>query len=157
MAGSSLPSDTRQMQLNIASDPASVADVRRAIEQFSGRHGFDRASSDEIGLCVNEALANVIRHAYGGRTDRPIVVRAEYGDGTLRISIRDWGSGVDPGCTQPQRRDPLEPGGLGMLCLREMMDDVRFVPQADGMLLVLVRGLHRQSGREAPGDGMKQS
>ena len=36
----------------------------------------------DVGLCVNEALANVMRHAYGGATDRPIVIRAwREGDG----------------------------------------------------------------------------
>ena len=35
---------------------------------------FDKAVA-EIGLCLNEALANIIRHAYNNRTDRPLATR----------------------------------------------------------------------------------
>lgn len=90
-------------------------------------------------MSVNEALANVIRHAYRGKTDRPIRVAAE-GDGEqVVVTIRDWGSGVNPETLPPRRRDPEHPGGLGLLCLKALMDQVLFEPQQDGMLLTLVK------------------
>ena len=132
---------SRRIELNINSDPANLADVRRQVEGLAGECGFDEKSAGEIGLCVNEGLANVIRHAYGGVTDRPIVVTAEYApaDSALRIGIRDWGNGIDPTSLPPKPPDPLRPGGLGLVCLRSLMDETVYHPQPDGMLMKMTR------------------
>ena len=100
--------------------------------------GLSAEGAADVGLAVNEAVANVIRHAYGGATDRPIVVRGECEPtGGVRVTIRDWGTGVNPLAQPPRQRDPMEPGGLGLVCLRQLLDDVRFEPQPDGMLLTM--------------------
>jgi serine/threonine-protein kinase RsbW len=135
------------VELSIESHPANLACVRRAIETLGSTCGFDDAVRSDIGLCVNEALANIIRHAYHGATDRPIAIRAEFVNEALRITIRDWGNGVNPVLLRPGKRDPLKPGGVGMICLRKLMDEVEFVPQADGMLLTMTR---KRTGGKAP-------
>jgi serine/threonine-protein kinase RsbW len=131
------------LELNIQSHPANLAEARRAVEAFAGKYGFDEAATGDIGLVVNEALANVIRHAYRGVTDRPIIIRAEAADDTLKISIRDWGNGVNPQDQPPREHDPLTPGGVGMICLRRLMDEVVFTRQPDGMLLSMTRRKNR--------------
>jgi serine/threonine-protein kinase RsbW len=129
-----------RLRLKITSNPANLADVRHAIETLSTDNGFDQKATDEIGLCVNEAMANVIRHAYDGATDKPMDVSAEVVDGELRIAIRDWGNGVNPHDLPPKPPNPLKPGGLGLVCLKQMMDEVRFTPQRDGgILLEMIR------------------
>ena len=129
------------VQLNVTSDPANLAPVRRVTEAFAAAGGFDERAVAEIGLCVNEAMANVIRHAYGGRYDRPIHVAANMeADGqTLVVSLRDWGCGVDPTESPCRPHDPLRPGGIGMICLRQWMDDVTFTPQPDGGVLTILK------------------
>lgn len=139
------------LRLNIRSDPATLAPVRQAIEGLCRRCGFDDDSVGEIGLCVNEALANVIRHAYDGAEDRPIEVSAECNASAVTVQIRDWGNGIDPTTLPPRPPDPLRPGGLGLVCLREMMDGVRFVPQSDGMLLEMSRNRDRPKASTAAG------
>jgi anti-sigma regulatory factor (Ser/Thr protein kinase) len=127
------------LRLNITSDPANLADVRRAVEALCARNGFVGETCEQVGLCVNEAMANVMRHAYGGAKDRPIELVAEVRDERVNLSLRDWGNGVDPLQLPPKKRDPDRPGGLGLVCLRQMMDEVRFIPQPDGMLLEMTR------------------
>jgi len=128
------------LKLRITSDPANLAEVRQDVEKFCAACGFDEESSGQIVLCVNEALANVTRHAYRGATDRPVHLDAEFGDGLLQIAIRDWGRGGTPPDRLPPR-DPLQPGGVGLVCLRKLMDRVEFTPQPDGMLLTMERRL----------------
>jgi anti-sigma regulatory factor (Ser/Thr protein kinase) len=135
----------------LTSDPANIAPARRAVEAFATRLGFSETAVADIGLCINEALANVIRHAYGGKTDQPVLVVAEQIDDpvdsparALRVTIRDWGSGVNPAALPPRQHDPLQPGGLGLICLRRLMDHVEFVPQPDGMLLTMLK--HQAAG-----------
>jgi serine/threonine-protein kinase RsbW len=138
-----------QMNVTIPSDPARIAEVRKGVEQMAVASGLDEQAVAEVGLCVNEALANVIRHAYKGATDRPILVRAYCQDRMLVVTIRDWGNGVNPATLPPRPFDPLEPGGLGLICLRRMMNEVTYVPQGDGgMLLVMKKAKqHSDAGR----------
>ncbi len=128
---------TTRVDLKIRSDPAQIAPVRKAVEEVAAAGGLDERAVADVGLCVNEALANVMRHAYGGAKDRPILVGAHCQDGSLVVTIRDWGSGVNPESLPPKPFDPLRPGGLGLICLRRMMSDVKYLPQGDGMLLVM--------------------
>ena len=128
----------RHLHLDVNSDPVSLAPVRKAIEAYAAECGYDAKAVGEIGLVVNEAMANITRHAYSGAIDKPIVIEADFADDLLQVTLRDWGNGRDPS-TIPIKRDPLTPGGLGMICLRRMMNEVTFSPQRDGMLLTLKR------------------
>ena len=49
-----------KLDLNILSDPANVSAVRTSIEHFCAMVGLDQTAQQEIGLAVNEALANQI-------------------------------------------------------------------------------------------------
>ena len=136
----STPSTPRPLELRIPSDPARLAEVRKAVESFARSRGLNETAAGELGLCVNEALANVIRHAYAGRTDRPVVVAAsERAPGCVCVTIRDWGNGVDPSTLPRPKYDPLTPGGVGLICLQKLMDDVVYTKQPDGMLTTLVK------------------
>ena len=122
------------------SDPATLAGARKQVENFAAACGFSQRAVEEIGLCVNEAMANVIRHAYAGRTDRPVHIGARFEGGRIVVTIRDWGNGVDPSKMPERPYDPLEPGGVGLMCLKRWMDEITYVPQpGGGMLTTLIR------------------
>ena len=127
------------LHLRVLSDPAFLAPVRRSVEAFCAACGFDTASAGEIGLCVNEAMANVTRHAYGGAPDKPVEADADFDGTSVTVKVRDWGSGREPP-TQP-RHDPLTPGGVGIVCLRTLLDEFVFTKLPDGMLLTMKRSL----------------
>src|SRR5262245_33019659 len=90
------PRAAKPLRLRFASDPANLSAAREAVEKLALTGGMNATATGEIGLCVNEALANVMRHAYSGATDRPIELEAHWQDQLLTISIRDWGSGENP-------------------------------------------------------------
>ncbi|MGE5608727.1 MAG: ATP-binding protein [Bacillota bacterium] len=129
----------RSVEWRIVSHPANLAVVRRGVEALAGQHGFDLQSRDEIGLCVNEALANVIRHAYRGAVDQPIVITVTCLNEAIQITIRDWGNGIDPLDQPAGEYDPLQGGGVGLICLKGLMDKIAFSSQSDGMLLTMMR------------------
>jgi anti-sigma regulatory factor (Ser/Thr protein kinase) len=138
------------MEQHLTSEANRIAPARRALEAWATDNGFAAKCAADLGLCFNEALANIIRHAYGNQPGKPIDVVAEMLDDpgasvappnakTIRLTIRDWGSGCNPAHLPQQPYDPLCPGGLGMICLRSLLDDVSFSPQSDGMLLTLIK------------------
>lgn len=138
--------DPSFLALRIDSDPAKVAEVRRALEDYCRRAGFEDKACDEMGLCINEALANVICHAYHGQAGRPIEISARMDEDRLRLMIRDWGCGENPAAKLQCQHDPLMPGGLGMVCLRQLLDKVVFMPMPDGMLLMMERKCKHNNG-----------
>ena len=135
-----------RLRLNVTSDPANLATVRHACEAFCIECGLDASAAGDVGLCVNEAMANVTRHAYSGATDKPVEVTGWFDGDAVHVAIRDWGTGQMP--SPRPKLDPLTPGGLGMVCLRQLLDDVVYTPQPDGMLVTLKR---RKGGRRCCG------
>lgn len=127
------------LSIRARSNTAEIAPVRRQVEAFALSHGFTQRVVGEIGLCVNEAIANIVRHAYRGKEGQPIELTATVVGDELEISLRDWGEGIQPGPLPEQKHDPVNPGGLGLICLGRLMDRVTFTPQQPGMLLEMSR------------------
>ncbi len=132
-----------RLELRIDSDPATLAPTRKTLEAFTLACGLGEKAAQDVGLCLNEVLANVMRHAYGGRTDRPIVITAERGENDgVTVNVRDWGNGVDPSMLPRDSYNPLTPGGVGLICLGLLLDEMVYTPQPDGMLATLVKKKH---------------
>jgi serine/threonine-protein kinase RsbW len=127
----------RAMKMDLTSEPKQIVGVRKAVEAFAQSAGLAPGAIADLGLVVNEALANVIRHAYQGRGGKPISVAVDCDSSQVTVRIRDWGNGVNPAALPPKAHDPATPGGLGLICLRTLMDRAEFTPQPDGMLLTL--------------------
>lgn len=140
-------------KLTILSDPANLATVRVAIETGGKQVGFDQKECAAMALAVDEALANVIKHAYGGVLDKEIKIAIEQLNEVddsrgLMICIRDFGKAVDPSKIKGRELSDIRPGGLGVHIMREVMDEVVFEHQpAGGTLLRMTKYHHR--GREA--------
>src|SRR5688572_15331426 len=120
-AQSNLARPSPRLELKLTSDPAAIAPARVKVEEFARAWRFGEKETADIGLVLNEAIANIIRHAYKGATGQPIELVAVFSNSALTISLRDWGNGVDPMELPAKQHDPLTPGGLGLVCLRELM------------------------------------
>jgi serine/threonine-protein kinase RsbW len=127
-----------ELRLRLPSDPAEIAGVRHRAEAFARQHGFDECATGEIGLVLNEAIANVIRHAYENVPGKPIEIALRVADGVLDVDVRDYGSGKIPDLRR-EKTELLTPGGLGLPCMKQMMSDLRFEKQPDGMLLKMTK------------------
>src|SRR5215467_13681793 len=60
------------LKLELQSNPEMLCVVRHAVGQLAETLGFSSAECREIVLAVDEALTNIIRHAYCGKEGRPI-------------------------------------------------------------------------------------
>lgn len=94
----------------------------------------------ETNVALTEALTNVIRHAYGGPSDREIILEVSCADDRVAISIQDFGKKFDP--TQhgiPDLDSPSE-GGYGIFLIRRFMDEVAYdLSQPVGTILRMVK------------------
>lgn len=132
----------KQDKMRIRSQPSELAAVRHCLEKMATESGFSADDVSGIILAVDEALANVIRHGYGGACDEPIDVQVECikaPDQTgIQIVVRDYGKQVDPAEIVGRRLEDVRPGGLGVHIIRTVMDEVNYVPaQGGGMMLTM--------------------
>jgi serine/threonine-protein kinase RsbW len=118
------------MELRISSDPRWLRLVRTMMQEVSRQAGFSEGERHQIALAVDEALANVIKHAYKGQPDGPVTVSCEADTGFLEVIVRHQGERFDPERAAPLPPDDLRPGGRGIFLMRSAMDEVEF--QRDG-------------------------
>jgi len=124
------------IRLSIWSTPAHLSIVRALVERLTHQLGYDDDVGHKITLAVDEALSNVIKHAYHGREDRPIEVTFHcVGEGegkSLAIELRDWGTPVPRSAIRSRDLADVRPGGLGVHIITSIMDEVTYVPSPDG-------------------------
>lgn len=116
-----------EVRVELASKPAYLCAIRDMTRQFTKRIGFSDDQAHQIVLAVDEALANVMKHGYAGRTDGRIWLELhEYSDASrgrgLRIVVEDEGVQVDPASIKGRDLADIRPGGLGVHIIREVMD-----------------------------------
>ncbi len=130
----------KSIELNIKSDPELLSILRAAIAQFCRLSGFSNLLTSKIVLAVDEACANVIKHAYDGQTGQPIQVVCSSTDENIQIIIYDNGKPVNESDIKPRSLDDLRPGGLGVYLIKNVMDKVTYSYHCDtGNKLVMIK------------------
>lgn len=134
----------RDVQLRVPSVTGTLPIVRAVVEKMALAQEADEKETADLGLAIDEALANVIKHGYDGQPGQPIEIRIEaVGEGQGRrlvVTIRDFGRQVDPARIQSRSLDEVRPGGLGVHIMRSVMDEVEYsCPECGGMLVRMVK------------------
>jgi anti-sigma regulatory factor (Ser/Thr protein kinase) len=132
------------IRLELTSDAGVLSGVRDQIHDWALPRGWSNVQAAEVSLAVDEALTNVIRHAYGSRPGQPIeldlcsVVDPTHGEG-LEVRIRDYGKQVDPAQIRGRSLDEVRPGGLGVHIIHAMMSAVSYEQAPGGGMLLIMR------------------
>ena len=122
------------LRMELRSNPGILCVVREALGKLAETLGLPESDCRAVVLAVDEALANIIRHAYQGKNEKPIeasfrrifvsqnAARSE----ALEIILEDRGITVHRKNLCGRPLDDLRPGGLGLHLMRESMDKVEF-------------------------------
>lgn len=113
-----------KFQMKLASDPRLLAVVRGTVAQLAEAMGFEASQCRKITLAVDEAMSNVIRHAYRNECNHEIELNCEVQEDCLEFTLVDRGEPADPAhiCSQPL--DEVTLGGRGTHLIRQIMDEV---------------------------------
>lgn len=122
----------------ISAKPENLRTTREYIERWARFAGFPDKDGHGMVLGVDEAGANVIRHAYGGESGTIEYNVAIEDDGeTLAITMRDYGKPVPAEQLKGRELEDVRPGGLGLHFIRCTFDETRFESHPDGTTLHL--------------------
>ncbi|MBI5725609.1 MAG: ATP-binding protein [Planctomycetes bacterium] len=127
----------KPLHLHILSMPSHLPVVRAAVEKLCQQLGFSAETAGKIILSVDEALTNIIRHAYDEKPDKPIEVELTPLCDAIQIVLRDYGRPVDPSVIRSRDLNDLRPGGLGVHIMTCCMDRIEYRPVEDGAGTVL--------------------
>jgi serine/threonine-protein kinase RsbW len=105
------------------------------------KKGFNKDSLNRIHLVMEEALVNVMQHAYAEPAGQAEVRCLESDGPALIIEIRDQGLSFDPlQLPQPDLKADIAErkiGGMGVFFIRKMTDQVRYHREDDTNVLGL--------------------
>ncbi len=134
--------------MEIPGDPRALFLVRCLVERLTRHLGFPEERVIRLTQAVDEACSNVIRHAYGGRSQERISLKFSFCQERLEVQVRDFALPPEPSKLIPRDLGELRPGGLGLHLIRAGADEVHYeeVPGQKGCLLRLVLFRHRQGG-----------
>jgi serine/threonine-protein kinase RsbW len=122
------------LRLELPSDPSLLCAVRGAVERLTESFGFSEPDCRAVTRAVDEALTNIIRHAYNGRPDRPIEMSFRsvhrQSDHTpsegLEILLCDRGPSIERAQLCMRELEEVRPGGLGLHFIQQSMDIVEY-------------------------------
>lgn len=127
-------SETTEFRLSFPSETRYLNLVTGLAKRASLTAGMDDATAAKVSIAVDEAVTNVILHAYHGESGHELEILLRFTGKALEIHI--WHSGQGLQEDQIVLPDPREyvkhprKGGLGLLLMSRFMDEVHFREQA---------------------------
>lgn len=128
-AGGRAADPATELALEVPSDPARLAPLRRSVVAWARALGLDDETVADLQLAVGEAAANGVEHAYpgdaAGLVEVTLRLRRRRGRRVVAVRVCDHGR---------WRRPPDDPGyrGRGIEMIRAVAHDVSIRPGAGG-------------------------
>ena len=116
-----------RVDVRIVSDPRWLRLARAVVESCCREFDFDPAEARAMVSALDEALSNIMRHAYRGDTARPIRIACTFDGDELEVELSDRGREFDPVAHPVLPPDELRHGGRGIFLIRSSVDQCDYV------------------------------
>ena len=123
-----------EIQLRCRINATMLRLLREVITSIATHFGFSEEQCSEIEMCVDEACANALEHAYGdeqSEAEKLVCIETLYDGQALTVRVSDTGSGLQKAMKIPIQDLELytQPGreqyrGLGFYLMHKFMDHV---------------------------------
>jgi anti-sigma regulatory factor (Ser/Thr protein kinase) len=125
--------------------PNELSELGRVCEWvrgFAHEHRLAHRAAHWLELSVNEALTNVMCHAYGDNARHEIVVDLIAQPDRIRVEIEDDGIPFNPlevpMVAQPGKLEKSAQSGRGISLIRSFMDELHYLRRDNRNLLTMV-------------------
>ena len=134
-------------EFRIANRMADLDALAVGLRTYCLAAGMTDDDAAEVRLVIEEAVTNTIRHGYRDGNPHEIILRAAADGERLTLEIEDDAAAFDPlAKTLPDLTLPVEEkpiGGLGILLVRTLMDNVEYKRVGNRNLLRTARWIER--------------
>jgi len=118
--------------LKFKASACQLKKVRHTVQNIVLDLGFGSECQQKIILALDEAMTNVIRHAYKDIEDGEIELDINRQNNTLVFYLRDFAPEVFDSDIKPRCLDKLLPGQMGINFIDSVMDSWEFATPKDG-------------------------
>jgi anti-sigma regulatory factor (Ser/Thr protein kinase) len=129
------------LRLDMPSHPRFLSVVRAAIDELSMTIGLPKEECNAVILAVDEALANIIRHAYKDRHDQRVEFDCLVSEKQMEFTLLDQGEAPDPAKICAPCADEFALSGRGTHLIKAIMDEVIYKQVPEGNQLKLIKRL----------------
>ncbi|MCZ6689529.1 MAG: ATP-binding protein [Planctomycetota bacterium] len=135
-----------QRTLSVSNATENLSKVRTFVTEAMRDGGVGQEDENRIILAVDEAVSNIIEHAFENTIQGIIKVDVEVDPSRCSITIHDSGKRFDPlSVVPPDLENHIRTGqkrGLGVFLMRQIMDEVHYHFKADvENVLTLIKNL----------------
>lgn len=128
---------------SIAASTKNLSEVRNFVARHASSHGFDRQQIADIRLAVDEAITNIIKHAYKGEENHTIDIQVAFKKDRICIELLDTGTTFNlKRYSEPNIKEKIKQkkrGGMGVYLIHSLMDDVSYDRVDDSNKMVMCK------------------
>jgi anti-sigma regulatory factor (Ser/Thr protein kinase) len=121
---------------------SEVAKLNRWLDDAFEKASCDTSVTEDLKLCINEAIANLISYAFDDTSGAIIIVEIELEPSLARAVILDNGVHFDfrqwPPAEKPKNLETARPGGFGIALIRERAGRIDYDHVGDFNRLTIV-------------------
>ena len=110
-----------------SSCPSELCHIRSNISKACAQMKYSKEDTNAIVLAIDEACTNIIRYAYNSSRDGEIYIEVITSETKAIFRLHDHAEKVTDECITGKTSNIDEPGGLGVMLIKEIMDSVHFV------------------------------
>lgn len=111
-----------RVRLQIPSHPRYVGFARDTIYRLALQNGLAMAGAFDLKIVTGEALTNIIKHAYDGKSDKAIFIEVLMYQNYLEIRFRDLGRQIPITSQHARDLSDYRERGLGVFLISELSD-----------------------------------
>jgi serine/threonine-protein kinase RsbW len=129
--------------ITIPSHPKYLSIVRCVTGKLAQIHEITEPLAEDMKLAVDEACANVIKHAYRGDRTKKIVLKYKITKKSFNVIIEDSGIKSQTDLIKGRSLDDIRPGGLGIHFIKRVFDIFQFdETKKKGNRLILIKSMN---------------
>jgi len=133
------------IELSIPHRSEYVSMIRLTVTAIASSMGFDIEEIEDIKVALSEACSNAIRHG-GCSAEENFIVQFIREQGSLTISVSDFGKGYSVQTLQDPKLEELNEGGLGIFIIKSLMDDVKIkTGSSQGTSITMIKNLREEA------------
>ena len=139
------------LQLELPADARLLPRTRKAVSGYLEEAGTEPEDRADVVLALDEACANVIRHAFPDGVPGTIRLRAEIASDAVTVQVEDDGVGFDALAVTRREPGPEDTSGRGLHMIRALMTTVQLESPSESSGTSL--RMQKPLGQEATTDG----
>jgi len=127
----------------IPASTKNLSEARDFVAEYARKNGFNAQKISDIRLAVDEAITNIIKHAYNGEEDHTIEIELTFKDDRLCVELFDTGATFSiKTFKQPNIEEKIKQkkrGGMGVYLIHSLMDNVSYGREDEANKMVMCK------------------